>query len=332
MQGLENLGSTCAVNSLIQMMCRNDIMRNIILQDNIPKNTLSHELKEIFDLMYNQNHSLSPKKFIKNLYDYINVFEIGEQIDICELWMFLFDKLVSEQSSDANSVDENEYSPDNINFIDNLSLSNCNTLSMYCENTIQRMNNNKSCELLQSTQGIFLRMIKCDNCNNVLYNFEPFISIELDIPNGMKNPSITEMLRNFLKTVKCSDDWKCEKCNDCSSYTKILKMWKMPTNLVFVVKRFHGLDSKNTNPIHINQNINIKKGSIISDSTQDKIYKCVSMALHYGSLSGGHYCALCKVGDKHILYDDINIRDINNSNINKIYENNKNAYMIFYSM
>jgi len=47
MQGLENLGLTCAANSLIQMMCRNNNIRNIILEDNIPHNTLSHELKEI---------------------------------------------------------------------------------------------------------------------------------------------------------------------------------------------------------------------------------------------------------------------------------------------
>jgi len=332
MQGLENLGSTCAANSLIQMMCRNNNIRNILLEDNIPQNTLSHELKEIFDLMYNQNHSLSPKKFIKNLYEYINIFEIGEQIDICELWMFLFDKLVSEQSVDMTSIDKNEYILNNINIIDNLSLSNCNKLSLYCEQVINKMNNNKSCELLKSTQGIFLRIIQCDNCNNVLYNFEPFISIELDIPTEINNPSITQMLRNYLKTVKCSDGWKCEKCNDCSSYTKILKMWKMPKNLVFVVKRFNGLQSKNTTSININQNINIKKGSIISNSHEDNTYQCASIALHYGGLTGGHYCALCKVEDKHILYDDINIRLVENSSINKIYENNKNAYMIFYTL
>jgi len=106
----------------------------------------------------------------------------------------------------------------------------------------------------------------------------------------------------------------------------------MPKNLVFVVKRFNGLQSKNTTSININQNINIKKGSIISNSHEDNTYQCASIALHYGGLTGGHYCALCKVEDKHILYDDINIRLVENSSINKIYENNKNAYMIFYTL
>ena len=31
MQGLANLGFTCAINSLIQIICRNDLMRDTIL-------------------------------------------------------------------------------------------------------------------------------------------------------------------------------------------------------------------------------------------------------------------------------------------------------------
>ena len=44
------------------------------------------------DLMYNKNVSLSPNKFIDNLYKNLTIFNRGEQIDIGELWIFLFDK------------------------------------------------------------------------------------------------------------------------------------------------------------------------------------------------------------------------------------------------
>jgi hypothetical protein len=47
MQGLANLGFTCAINSLIQIICRNDIMRNIILNYDIDNDSLLHNLKEI---------------------------------------------------------------------------------------------------------------------------------------------------------------------------------------------------------------------------------------------------------------------------------------------
>ena len=40
MQGIENLGSTCAINSLIQVISRNDILRNIILNNDYIKKNL----------------------------------------------------------------------------------------------------------------------------------------------------------------------------------------------------------------------------------------------------------------------------------------------------
>jgi hypothetical protein len=72
MQGLDNLGSTCAINSLIQIICRTDNLRNIILNSNIEENTLTNHLKEILDIMYNQNKQwLSIPKLI-NVNDALN--------------------------------------------------------------------------------------------------------------------------------------------------------------------------------------------------------------------------------------------------------------------
>ena len=98
MQGLANLGATCAVNSLIQIITREPILRNYILSDqfkNINNDTLLSNLREIIDLMYNKNKSLTPNKFIDNLYKHLTIFERGDQIDIGELWIFLFDKIIS---------------------------------------------------------------------------------------------------------------------------------------------------------------------------------------------------------------------------------------------
>ena len=72
MQGIENLGSTCAINSLIQIIARNDILRNIILNNNFAEDTISDQLKEIIDLMYVKNNSIIPRKFINTLY---NIFK-----------------------------------------------------------------------------------------------------------------------------------------------------------------------------------------------------------------------------------------------------------------
>lgn len=339
MQGLENLGSTCAINSLIQIICRTHYLRNIFLSDDIKQDTLSHELKEILNLMHNQKHSLSPKRFVNRLYTHMNgIFIQGEQIDIGELWMFLFDKLSTEQSIDDNIALPELVSTINIEH-DNKSLSQSLELKNLCIHTIGKMNQQKTSKLLESCQGIILNIIKCNKCNKSIFNFEPFITIQLDLPEDnptitsqLSQPTLAALFRNFLQANTHHDDWKCENCNECTSYTKMLKLWKLPPVLIFVVKRFANMTNKNTKPININRSICVKKGSVINQIESDYHYYCTSFALHYGNLSGGHYCAACTHEENIVLYDDLKMTILKKEDFSKIYENNNTAYMIVYSL
>jgi ubiquitin carboxyl-terminal hydrolase 8 len=340
MQGLQNLGSTCAINSMIQIICRTNYLRNAVLNNNIVDDTITYQLKEILDMMHNKNHSLSPRKFITHLYKHFDgIFQQGEQLDIGELWMFLFDKIASECGTPISpDIIELTYTDEqnNIEEIDlNGYLTSCYNLKNKCNNTINKINNNKTSEWLLTSQGIMLNMIKCSACNNIIYNFEPFTAIPLDIPDDNTKPSLASMLRTYLKTQECNDDWKCEKCDKCTPYIKSTKLWKMPPVLMFVIKRFSNMTMKNNKGILINDKLNIKKGSMIADINEEFKYTCSGMALHYGGLSGGHYCAMCNINEeneskqKWILYDDINMTVINDTK--NYFESNRDAYMIVYS-
>lgn len=334
MQGLQNLGSTCAVNSLIQIICRTTYLRDIILCGDIPDDTLSSELKEILDMMHNKNHSLSPNKFITHLYNHFSgIFQRGEQIDIGELWMFLFDKLTTELAHNIinetiiNDIDTKI----NIDIFDNTQLAINTVLQQQCQQTMNRFNNNKTSIWLDTSQGILLSIIKCNECNDINCIFEPFISIPLDIPNE-GSCSVATMFRNYLKSQQYCGDRKCDKCNKYTEYTKSLKIWKMPKVLVFIIKRFSDAHTKIQTPVSINKTLCIKKGSIMTDIIQDYTYECTSIAFHFGGLFGGHYCALCKVDNHYILYDDLSINQISNEQINKTFEQSSDAYMLVYTL
>jgi len=333
MQGLQNIGSTCAINSLVQIICRTKALRDILLNcEKIPDNTFAHELYDIIDNMYNKNNSLCPNKFVKKFFKtFDGIFRFGEQMDISELWIFLFNKLSTELGTDALPPNI-----DNLNVkmknIDNVSLCQSKDLIKLCDNKVLTINEKKTSKWCDSATGILLKILKCNKCNNHIYNFEPFISIHLDIPEEPKLHSLASMFRQFLNPQTHKDDWKCEMCNDKTEYTQVVKIWRLPPVLVFIVNRFGNSFMKNTKPISINTELSIKKGTVITNMNNDMNYSCNAFGMHYGNMSGGHYCALCKTDDKYILYDDLNIHEVNEQDIKKIYGCNKDAYMIVYSL
>jgi ubiquitin C-terminal hydrolase len=342
MQGLANLGATCAINSLIQIITREPTLRNYILSfKNISDDTLLSNLRNIIDLMYNQNKSLSPHKFIDNLYKNLSIFEKGEQIDIGELWIFLCDKIQDEINTCKNcykTLEEIEYTKD-IDITDGIICNNkeefknilksqriCNKY----EYMMHKFNNNKYSQWTEMSQGFFLNIIKCNKCNNALFNFEPFTSIQLDIIND-DNPTITSMIKNFLKIETRCDGWKCEKCNMNTEYTKTIKIWRLPSILFLIIKRFKDINVKNNTTIYINKMLCFKEGSILENTANDKLYTISSLGLHYGILNGGHYCSICKSSSKILLYDDLNVKEIPLDVFENNLEANRDAYMVVYS-
>lgn len=317
MQGLDNLGSTCAINSLIQIICRTDNLRNIILNSNIEENTLTNHLKEILDIMYNQNKSIKPYKFLNYLYKtFSTIFRKHEQIDLYELWLFISNKIIEENSIKPIIISNN----------------NNNDLYNKHDNVIAKYNNYKTCDFLENIQGSFIQIIECLNCNYKHINFEPFISIILDINDLDNNPTIADLLINFLKLEnKNSDDWKCDKCNKKSNYTKINKIWKIPKTIILIINRFKDFFNKNQNTIFINDNIVFKKNSLLFNDNDIK-FNLKAIGLHDGSLNSGHYSSICKVNDKIYHYNDELVSEIDKNVFDTFIQKNNRCYMIVYEL
>ena len=161
------------------------------------------------------------------------------------------------------------------------------------------------------------------------YNFEPFTSLNIDIPKDNSNPKLSYLISQSLNDEIIHGDWFCTKCKKNSSYKKSTKLWKLPDVLVIIIKRFINVNSKNDNPISMNAYLNFNKGSILSKK-KDIVYTFSSTALHYGSLNGGHYSAICNTPEGNILYDDRNVVNIDGNKID-FKDKNSNAYMLVYT-
>lgn len=332
MQGIENLGSTCAINSLIQVITRNDILRNIILSNAFPDNTISGQLKEIIDLMYVRDNSIIPRKFLNTLYTvFKDIFYSGEQIDIGELWTFLTDKICeeSEAATAATPKELKDQLTEGVVYKDDTefysAIANCKLLKKKYEYYYNKFNK-KTSPWQESTQGFYLNTTRCVHCNLTFYNFEPFTSLNIDIPSDIKHPRVSDLISKSLKEEVIEGDWFCSKCNKNTAYKKSTKLWKLPDVLVIIIKRFINMNTKNDAPVSINDYLNFNKGSVLSNKN-DAVYDFSSVALHFGSLNGGHYSAICNTPDGDILYDD---RNVVKTELN-FKDRSTNAYMLVYT-
>lgn len=304
-QGLANLGGTCAINSLIQMLYRQEKFRTIILNSNTEEGTITNELKDLFNVL-NNNKSINPNRFITKFYDiFSNNFNKYEENDICEIYLILIEKIHNELSYDYIINDDNN------NLI----------------NKIAKFNNNKYSSIYELLQGIYIHAIKCLKCNYINNTFEPFIYINLNI-NGFN--SISNLINNQYfsnnNEFRNKDTWKCDNCNCNSDYIKATSIIKLPKIIFISLNRFKEIVTKNVEPVSIDKKLIF--------NNQNK-YNLHSIAFHHGNLNGGHYNAICKINeneneneDKFNIYDDLNVCFINN--IDAILNNNSNCYLISY--
>lgn len=312
MEGIDNLGGTCAINSMLQIIIRNNNLRSIILNSLAPPNTLTNELKEIIDLIYNENKSITPNKFINYFFEtFKGIFNRFEQIDINELWLYLYNKIFEETSVNSKPI---------------MYISSIHDKHDY---DIYIYNNKKTCELTRNVQGSFINIIECSNCKHKSYLFEPFITMSLDIE---ENQSIANLIiKSLTQELREADDWKCERCNEKCSYIKMKKIWKLPKTLFISLNRFNETFEKNNLNIYINNIINFNKDSIETANT-NQIYNLQGLGLHYGNLLGGHYIALCKLTNNYYLYNDNNVIKYKKDDIHEQLKSNNSAYMIVYEL
>ena len=306
MEGINNLGGTCAINSLIQIICRCEKLRNIILNANVPSESFTGELKEIIDLMYNQHKSLNPVKFMNCFFKtFQGIFNRYEQIDINELWFYFYEK-INNDTCTSITISNN---------IRNIEEEHNLKIAMY--------NEYKESDLMKIAQGSFINIIQCCNCNSKTYSFEPFINIALDIDND-PNISIAQLILNYMKDEhRDKDDWICDKCNKKHDYIKSRKIWKIPKILFISLNRFKDINNKNNAEVNVNNDI-------VFNNNEQHRFLLQSIGMHSGNLLGGHYTALCNMKDgNYHLYNDNEVIKYNENEL-KNNINNCGVYLIVY--
>ena len=165
--------------------------------------------------------------------------------------------------------------------------------------------------------------------------------------NGIDNNkydkiSIYDCLELFTQK-EILKDILCEKCNIKTTFTKELKIERLPEYLFIVFKRFKFISKYSTK---IENLINFPfedlklDNYLMQKNKKNKKYDLYAVINHIGTMTKGHYYCNIKQGNKWIRYEDsyvIEDDDINVSNVyllvykvnNKEYYKNKNYDFYF---
>lgn len=307
LKGLANVGNTCSINTLVQCIGHCPLLLDFILNRELiitkcnDRNfAVYEELKTVLKILWCENNSIIPRRFIQAFYESIGSrYEIGEQFDFTEMWTLLLDNIIHE-THDASFIPDYQIENSNCQMQKKVQ----DSLNMYFKNSQSPLNN-----LLYGSQ---IQHITCQKCENSSHIIEPVAF------SYIRNSSIYEGIKDIFKS-QIINDWKCEKCSHNEARTNV-EIWKIPKIWVLVLQRYNNT-TKITTPIDIPLNINFHDNNTS--------YQLKSIANHYGSFDSGHYTATCVNNDgSWCEYNDLQILKIND--IKDVLMQNKIAYVLFY--
>lgn len=304
MIGLANLGNTCYVNSVLQMLFSfNDFTNEFEFQCNtqIP---LVKSLSILFNAMKTSTNNLSPISLKRNLDSSMPNFKDKIEHDAHEFLMGLIDFLHKNSNHKLTIQNLNQYSS-----------------KMYQDSIVAL----KSAFDFKTyiSDSMYLNLSKklvCRDCSFVSYKFEHYLSLDLYLQN--KNDTLPNILHRHFDT-----DYIYIECDNCGAKERNVEhsvestINKLPKFFFIMLKRFtfaNGLPSKNNNKIDIPESLDISKFYSTLDSSSVH-YSLKSVICHKGkSIDSGHYFTISKDTNLNFwnLFDDTKVikgicKDIN---------------------
>jgi ubiquitin C-terminal hydrolase len=321
--GLQNLGNTCYMNSLLQILIHCPLFIYKFL-DNAPKffqngirpTPISHMFYElILNISNEQNTSFSPSDFKDSFTSLHPEFFGNLEHDTQEFCRFLLQDFNKELNIIENPTSYKE----------ELKILNKKQMFMNYQNYC---NMKESSIITDLFIGYYSYEFICQ-CNNKDYNFSQFLDIDIQFPkdNISQRYKLNELLyQNFNKTEYIQSNENCRYCRRKCNLQQKMKIGKLPQILILSLQRINQyLNIKNESYVHFDEMLDMRNyiDNELEGNSLTK-YKLFAITNHIGNLNTGHYYSYIKINNEWYYFTDSKV--IKN---NPDYDSNE-FYTLFY--
>eukprot|EP00002_Diphylleia_rotans_P022870 TRINITY_DN4494_c0_g2_i4.p1 TRINITY_DN4494_c0_g2~~TRINITY_DN4494_c0_g2_i4.p1 ORF type:complete len:497 (-),score=99.93 TRINITY_DN4494_c0_g2_i4:136-1626(-) len=313
--GIFNIGNSCYMSAALQCLFNIPQLINYFIGNqffidlNMSSPSCGRLAKELRELIcqYRGAQStpqpLHPKQLMQEIVKVEPRFTGFRQQDAHEFLCFLLDGLEkdlnrSSQRPPASEIDMDRLSDGEkaqMRWRDYRASHNCVITDLLC--------------------GLMKSTVRCHACKYLSTCFDPYQDLSLSIPNdasGNAQSSLLDCLDLHLKEelMTTIDGFKCSKCKRSTKATKQLTIWSLPDVLVIHLKRFSQSShrfQKITHKVDVPVHKLDMSPFLDANAPHDRrSYQLAGAIMHMGSLSYGHYSAICRNPDtnKWFSYDD----------------------------
>ena len=319
--GLTNNGNTCFINSCIQILSHtyelNMFLDNQSYKKKINKkfeSTLLLEWDSLRQMMWSENCTISPGKFIKTIQKLsqikgVDIFSGYSQNDLPEFLLFIIDCFHTALSREVNISISGK--PEN----------STDELAVQCFNMIKRMYSKEYSEIWNMFYGIHVSQIISLDTNEVLSSSpEPYFIINLAIPPNNKTPTLLDCFDLYVEgeILEGENAWFNEATGMKQNVKKSISYWSMPNILVIDLKRINIYNHNNKNQILVDfplTNLDLSK-YVIGYKKHNCIYDLYGICNHMGGTMGGHYTSFVKnANGKWYHFNDTHVSEISEDRI-----------------
>ena len=300
--GLNNIGNTCFINSVLQSLIFTRPLQNyLIFSNHVEKCKIKEKICFLCEFskflrLFQKKKNLTPFFILKNIKLISKNLKIGSQEDAHEFLIYFLDVL--ERNFDYFLKKNNK------NFI---------------------VDDNKNNLIKNIFEGELKSEVQCLKCKNYSKTNEKFITLSLDSNSN----SIEKCLSNFFKSENLINENKifCEKCKKKNNSKKKFFIKILPNILIIHLKRFDNFGRKIQKNIKNLKEIDLNNFTLNEGKKNGTKFKLYSILVHSGFFSSsGHYFTFLNKNNKNWVEMNDNFVQFVNEN----YVMNQNGYLFFY--